>query len=127
MRSAASGPFFLASIAFVAMSSAAMGRLAAADTPVSATDIKAICNAVAPDAKDRTDALGAAYTVTLPSRAFRLMPFDPGLGRLVVDSVRGFRGEGWELMLHGLAGGRPPPGSLEIGFPSSSAESRELA
>jgi hypothetical protein len=106
---------------------AAAHRPAAADTLASATDVRAICDAVAPDAKDRTEALGTAYTLVLPSKSFRLVPYDAGLGRAGVDTVRGFRGEGWELMLHGLIGGRTPPGALDIAFPASTSESRDLA
>ena len=98
----------------------------AADTLIQAADVKAICDAVAPDAQNRAAALAGVYTLTLPASAFLLLPYDSGRGRVSVDGARGFRGPGWELTLHGLAGGRGPANALELAFPATAAEGKDL-
>lgn len=104
-----------------------LASAAGAETLPAATDVKAICDAVAPDAVGRRDAMAGTYAVTLPSTAFRLMPYDRARGRVAIDGGRGFRGDGWEMVLHGLVPGRVPAGALELAFPASAADGDELA
>src|SRR5262249_59319866 len=67
------------------------------------------------------------YTMAVPAKAFRLLPYDLGRSRVAIDEAAGFRGEGWELTMHGLVPGKVPPGALALAFPASTAESVELA
>src|SRR5512143_2399392 len=105
----------------------ALAAAAAAEPQASATDVRAICDAVAPDAANRGEALAGPYTMTLPASAFRLLAFDAARGRAGIDAARGFRGAGFELSLHGLTGGRAPAGALDLAFPATAAEARDLA
>src|SRR5262249_41053077 len=95
----------------------------AGEATISATDMRAICDAVAPNAAERAEALGGVYTMTFPAKAFRLMPYDLGRSRVAIDEAAGFRGEGWELTLHGLVPGKVPAGALSLAFPASANES----
>jgi len=109
-----------------ALSSLGVFLLAAASQGAE-MDVRAICDAVAPDAAGRREALAGVYSLTFPSSAFRLLPYDRGRGRVAVDGAWGFRGDGWELVLHDLAGGRPPAGALDLAFPSTPGEGGALA
>src|SRR5215813_4824635 len=99
----------------------------AGEAAFSSTDVRAICDAVAPGAAGRADALSGVYTMTLPAKSFRLAPYDLGRSRVGIDEAAGFRGDGWELTLHGLVPGKLPPGALSLAFPATTTESAELA
>src|SRR5215467_4556835 len=100
---------------------------AGAGEAFSSTEVRAICDAVAPGATGRADALAGVYTMTIPAKSFRLAPYDLGRSRVAIDEAAGFRGDGWELTLHGLVPGKAPPGALSLAFPASATESAELA
>lgn len=99
----------------------------AGEATISATDVRAICDAVAPGAAGRAEALAGVYTMTFPAKTFRLMPYDLGRSRVAIDEAAGFRGEGWELTMHGLVPGKLPAGALPLAFPASTNESVELS
>ncbi len=72
----------------------------------SATEVKALCDELAPDADrvEREEARQAVYMMTLPAGSWSFLEYDAHQARLSVDAVRGFKGPkaAWELVLHEL-------------------------
>lgn len=104
------------------------GALAGAEVRervTSAADVRAVCDAArAP----RGDGRARTYVITLPAAGFALGGYDTASARVRIDAQRGFKGAGYELVLHHIAGvdTKSADPRFELAFPATSTEEADV-
>jgi hypothetical protein len=90
-----------------------------------AAEVGALCAEVAAAG---AEAQARLRRTQLASRSFALAAYDARAAKVAIDARRGFRAAdgSFEMVLHHLAGGRPPAGALELAVPATAAEGEEL-